>query len=360
MLCAIFHNTGYSCSNQRHRDEQRQIPDLGSHRLSVAYNQTSVFQATGLPRSLRSLAMTGIHQTGTLNMDTRTLKHFLTLAEGLHFGRASESCHISPSALSRSIKQLEDELGVELFTRDNRTVELTQEGEKFQQYARDAIEQWDLIKTDLIENSDNLSGEISMYCSVTASYSILYNLLADFRKEYPGIDLKLHTGDPENAISRITAGEEDITIAARPDRLPRGLAFKPIVTTPLLFIAPIENCDFSDQITDKFINWQKIPVIFPEGGVSRKHIDSWFHKQEIKPKIYAQVSGNEAIVSMVSLGFGVGVVPKIVLDHSPIAARVRVLDIEPSLEPYDVGLCVLEKKLKNPLVAAFWSLLVNK
>ncbi|MCV6606431.1 MAG: LysR family transcriptional regulator, partial [Porticoccaceae bacterium] len=45
-------------------------------------------------------------------MDTRTLKHFLALADCLHFGRASEDCHISPSALSRSIKQLEDSLGV--------------------------------------------------------------------------------------------------------------------------------------------------------------------------------------------------------------------------------------------------------
>ena len=260
-------------------------------------------------------------------------------------------CHISPSALSRSIKQLEDELGVELFTRDNRTVNLTREGEKFQQYARDTVSQWDVIRNDLMESTETLSGEISMYCSVTASYSILYDLLAEFREHYPGIDLKLHTGDPENAIARITAGEEDITIAARPDRLPRGLAFKPITTTPLLFIAPNSDLDFSEGV-----DWKEMPIIVPEGGVSRKRIDHWFHQQEIKPKIYAQVSGNEAIVSMVSLGFGIGVVPKIVLDHSPIADRVRVLDIQPELEPYDVGLCVLEKKLKNPLVDAFWSL----
>ena len=288
------------------------------------------------------------------DMDTRTLKYFLTLADCLHFGRASENCHISPSALSRSIKQLEDELGVELFTRDNRTVNLTSEGETFQQYARDAVSQWDVIRNDLMEGSESLSGEISMYCSVTASYSILHSLLTEFRQRHPGIDLKLHTGDPENAINRITSGEEDITIAARPDRLLRGLAFKPVITTPLLFIAPANNCDFSTQI--KTADWKHIPVIVPEGGVSRKRIDSWFHEQGIKPRIYAQVSGNEAIVSMVSLGFGIGVVPKIVLDHSPIAERVQVLDIKPELEPYDVGLCVLEKKLKNPLVAAFWSL----
>jgi LysR family positive regulator for ilvC len=78
---------------------------------------------------------------------------------------------------------------------------------------------------------------------------------------------------------------------------------------------------------------------------------------EINPRIYAQVAGNEAIVSMVCLGLGVGVVPKIVLENSPMADRILVWDVLPKLEPYDVGLFALEKKLKNPLVSAFWSLL---
>jgi len=58
-------------------------------------------------------------------MDIRTLKNFLALADNLHFGRASADCHISLSALSRNIKQLEGELGALLFNRDNRSVVLT-------------------------------------------------------------------------------------------------------------------------------------------------------------------------------------------------------------------------------------------
>ncbi|MDM3872013.1 HTH-type transcriptional activator IlvY [Porticoccus sp. W117] len=289
-------------------------------------------------------------------MDTRTLKHFLALADCLHFGRASEGCHISPSALSRSIKQLEEALGVTLFTRDNRTVELTVEGEKFLNYARETVSQWELIRNDLLEASDTLSGELSMYCSVTASYSVLYDLLANFRQRYPLVDFKLHTGDPDKAIKRIVAGDEDITIAARPDRLQRGLAFKTVTTTPLRFIAPATSGFDLTALAGKTKteNWQNLPVILAESGVARKRIDHWFHELGVKPKIYAQVTGNEAIVSMVGLGLGIGIVPQIVLDHSPIAGRVQVLDIKPELEPYDVGLCVLEKKLKNPLVAAFW------
>ena len=80
----------------------------------------------------------------------------------------------------------------------------------------------------------------------------------------------------------------------------------------------------------------------------------WFEERGLTPTIYAQVAGNEAIVSMVSLGFGVGVVPRIVLDNSPLADKVQVLDVQPELEPYEVGLFALEKKLKSPLIRAFW------
>ena len=75
-------------------------------------------------------------------MDQRTLRQFITLAETLHFGRASELSHVSPSALSRNIQQLEVEVGVTLFDRDNRSVALTRQGGTFLDYARDALAQW--------------------------------------------------------------------------------------------------------------------------------------------------------------------------------------------------------------------------
>jgi LysR family positive regulator for ilvC len=100
-------------------------------------------------------------------------------------------------------------------------------------------------------------------------------------------------------------------------------------------------------------------MILPESGISRDRVNQWFSRRHIQPRIYAQVAGNEAIVSMVSLGFGIGVVPQIVLDNSPLADRVRVLPVSPALEPYEIGLFALERKLRSPLIRAFWSLLDN-
>ncbi|QLE98412.1 HTH-type transcriptional activator IlvY [Neptunomonas phycophila] len=292
-------------------------------------------------------------------MNTRTIKHFLALADTLHFGRASEECNISISALSRNIRQLEEEVGVALFNRDNRMVALTLEGEKFLAYAREASSQWNLIRHELTDNSDQLHGEISLYCSVTASYSFLFDLLNRFRIAHPGIEIKLHTGDPEHAVSRILDGKEDITIAAKPANVAHGLVFKHITVSPLLFIAPAEqhvpNVPTHPPTTAK--QWANVPMILSEGGVSRNRVDTWFRKLDITPTIYAQVTGNEAIVSMVSLGFGIGVVPKIVLDNSPLVDRIKVLDVQPELEPYDIGLFTLKKSLKNPMVNAFWSLM---
>ncbi len=97
-------------------------------------------------------------------------------------------------------------------------------------------------------------------------------------------------------------------------------------------------------------------MILSEKGVARKNANSWFDNLNVSPKIYAQVAGNEAIVSMVSLGFGIGIVPKIVLTNSPLQHRVVVVSPPKKLAPFNVGLFTLEKKLKNPLINAFWQL----
>ncbi|MBA2780955.1 HTH-type transcriptional activator IlvY [Billgrantia kenyensis] len=289
-------------------------------------------------------------------MDMRPLKQFLALADTLHFGRASELCHISPSTLSRTIRQLEETLDAPLFVRDNRHVALTRQGQLFQEYAREALGQWELLRHALSSQVGELAGEISIYCSVTASYSFLYDLLSDFRLRHPRIELKLHTGDPAEAMNRVLAGEEDMAITPRPRSAPGALAFKSLTRSPLVFIAPEEQVDWIPSTPDSpsAEQWRDVPMILSEAGLSREYADTWFRALGVTPTIYAQVAGHEAIVSMVGLGFGIGVVPKIVLDNSPLAERVRVLPVKPELPHYDVGLCVLNRQLKRPLIQALW------
>lgn len=291
-------------------------------------------------------------------MQPRDMQLFLHLCQTLHFGQTSRHFHISPSSLTRLIQRLEGEVGVPLFERDNRTVKLTGAGQRFRLYAIDVLERWSRLKREL-QQSEVLSGQISIFCSVTASYSFLHELLAQFRARYPAVEIQLHTGDSAHAVQRILDEQEDVSIAARPDHLPDKLSFRSISHSPLVFIAPSlpgPVQDLAEAAVPGQLPWESVPMILSESGLARSRVDQWFRSQGLKPNIYAQVAGNEAIVSMVSLGFGIGVVPLLVLENSPMRTKIRILDVTPALEPFSIGLCALSRRLANPLVQALWDL----
>ena len=226
-------------------------------------------------------------------MDLKSLHQFLALADNLHYGRASLASNVSLSTLSRSIRQIEQELGVELFERDNRSVSITREGQIVEHYARDALDRYNALQHQLMERAGPLQGELSLYCSVTASHSILFDLLERFRPSYPQVDIKLQTGDPEEAINRVLAGKADIAIAARPQRLPRGVLYRHVSTSPLLFIAPVHTTDTAipGQNPSHSLRWSEVPMIIAISGLARKRVDAWFKTRRISPRIYAQVAG---------------------------------------------------------------------
>ncbi|MDA0710935.1 MAG: HTH-type transcriptional activator IlvY [bacterium] len=290
-----------------------------------------------------------------MHFDDLTL--FLNLCQTLHFGNTSRACHVSPSTLSRIIQRLEEQTGRSLFDRDRRHVALTPAGVAFQTFAVSVIKNWDAMRSQLDEGSETLHGSLNLYCSVTASYSILPELLRQFRPQFPDVQINLTTGDASAAMDRVLDDSVDITIAALPDRVSQSLETRIITTTPLCFIAPIEG-PVTEQL-GKRIDWSQIPMIFPESGLIRTYLEKWFRQKGLRPRIYGQVSGHEAIISLVGLGFGVGVIPELVLEKSMIQTDVQRLDVKPALPDFRVGLCVKKSKRNLPVVRAFWQTLVN-
>lgn len=287
-------------------------------------------------------------------MDQHSLRIFLGLAETLHFGRASRQANLSPSALSRAVRRMEEELGQRLFTRDNRTVELTPAGRRFRRYAREALADWEELARSLSGGREAVSGELTVYCSVAAAYTVLTGLFRSYRQRYPEVHIRLQTGDPAEAVERVLSGQADVTVAARPRTLPRTLAFKTVAVTPLLFVAPVVPCTAASLVRESPIPWARVPMVLSETGLSRRRAEAWFKARRVRPHVYAEVSGHEAIISMVRLGCGVGVVPRLVLERFAQKSEVRVLDVEPPLEPYIVGLCARRRRLDFPPVRAFW------
>lgn len=287
-------------------------------------------------------------------MDNRDLKLFKHLASSLHFGQTSRACHVTPSALTRIIQRLEEELGETLFFRDNRSVRLTAAGKVFRSYADDAIQRYEMLRGDL-SRKKGLEGEITLYCSVTAAYSILPAIFQKFRPVHPHVHINLQTGDAALALSKLQNKEVDITVAALPDRLPERVEFLEIIETPLVFIVPSE---FPETIKyqEEGIDWTQTPVIMANFGLSRERTDRWFLEKNIVPNIYAQVAGNEAIIAMVALGCGVGVVPGLVLEKSPLKEQIDIVRVTPELESFSIGICTMRRNMRLPQVEAFWEI----
>ncbi len=291
-------------------------------------------------------------------MDARTAEVFLTLADSLHFGRAAARCNLSTSAVSRVIQRLESDVGQTLFTRDNRSVQLTPAGREVLAYAQRDSAAWHRLRRALTTDGDRLHGEIRLYASVTASYSVLADILPPLRRAHPGIELKLHTGDQADGVERVRAGVDDCAVVAEPDRLPAGLVFAPLHTSPLRLYAPrsgpvAETVQAALDAGDA-PDWSQLPLVLAEHGLARDRLLRRFRELGQSPQVYAQVAGHEAVVSVVSLGFGVAAVPELVIEHSPVAGRIQALPWMGDLAPFSIGLCAQARRLEDPLLAALW------
>lgn len=287
-------------------------------------------------------------------MDIRELQTFRHLAKSLHFGKTSRACNMTPSTLTRMIQRMEQNVGESLFTRDNRCVSLTTAGMAFMRYAEDVCQRWIEFQNDL-STTERLVGELSIYGSVTAVYSILSSILFEFRKMHPAVQINLETGDAARALTKLWNGEVDVSIAALPVKMPEDLAYIKVTETPLVFIGPAK---FPDTVVYRgtAIDWQQTPLIMPEQGLSREQLDKWLNREQLGGTIYAQVAGNEAIIAMVSLGCGVAVIPRLVLEKSPLYREVEILKNTPELTPFSIGICTLKKQLANPRIKALWSI----
>ena len=287
-------------------------------------------------------------------MNIRELELFKHLATTLHFGRTSIECNITASGLTRTIQRLENEVGEALFSRNNRTVSLTQAGTFFKEYCEETVSRWAILQNRL-QSDTTLRGELTLYCSITAILSILPQIFSRFRKTHPEVTIHVQTGDAAKALPRLQAREVDIAVAALPDHQPEGFEFIALLQTPLVFILPT-SCPEIISYSHGMINWEKTPVILPAEGLSRLRGEKWFAEKGIRPRIYARVSGNEAIIAMVGMGCGIGIVPLLVLEKSSLKNEVEVVEQTPQLTPFTVGVCTLRKNKRNPVVQSFWDI----
>jgi LysR family positive regulator for ilvC len=288
-------------------------------------------------------------------MSYEELRLFLHLSRSLHFGKTSRECHVSPSALSRTIQRLETEVGRPLFTRDRRSVELAPAGEALKAHAAETLSHWEALRARLDDTTERLTGTLGIFASVTACQSFLPEALASFRRRHPDIHLRLETGYATDALGMLSRGSVDVAIAALPARTPPGLFSRVLFATPLVFVAPATECEVSRLVSERNVPWERVPVVLPTLGAGRLATERFFRRRRVKPLVYGEMPGNEAILSLVSLGCAVGVVPKIVMEKSPLRPALRGLAVDPDLGELSVGACAEKTKVRHAVVRAFFA-----
>jgi LysR family positive regulator for ilvC len=269
-------------------------------------------------------------------MDFFELKAFLTLSKTLHFAKTAEKVNLSPSALSRLIARLEEETGRTLVERNNRDVKLTREGRSFASFAESCLNKKDDIFAEFNSMTGTISGILHVYASVTACYSIMPPFLKELAQKFPELQLNVQTGDPAGAIPAVREGRADVAVAAIPDTPLPEMDCIPVRRTPLVFAAstggPWENVSGSPQDIVS-----SVPLILPKTGLARERFDRWIESRNVKPVIAAETEGNEAIMAMVQLGLGIGLVPHIVLTNGPYEKGFTCHAAGNALGYYEVG-----------------------
>jgi LysR family positive regulator for ilvC len=275
-------------------------------------------------------------------MEHRELELFLHLARTLNYGRTSLECHVSAATLTRTIQRLETRAGVRLLDRGPRGVVLTADGQRFTSYAEQALALWEDYRAGAGDTVD-LSGDLRIFATVTACQALLPDLLAPLRAAHPQIRLDVRTGDAAAALARLDEGEVDAAVAGIPKRLPQTMVSRTVAVTDLVFVtAPDSEPDG--------------PFVVPARGLVREAAFRWFRKTGVKPVVAAEPDGHEALLALVALGCGVGIVPRLVLESSTTVDRLVELPVDPPLEPLTIGLCARRADLHRPLIAALWEL----
>jgi DNA-binding transcriptional LysR family regulator len=149
-----------------------------------------------------------------MNISTRELRAFVALSESRNFTRAASTCHLSQSAFSTLIRQLEESLKVRLFDRSTRHVELTTEGKEFETSARRVLAEFEAAVSGMHAKATLQRGRVSIALLPSLAADWLPDLLAGFRQAHAGIDLEVADVLSEACIDKVRTGQADFALAA--------------------------------------------------------------------------------------------------------------------------------------------------
>jgi DNA-binding transcriptional LysR family regulator len=257
----------------------------------------------------------------------RQLEIFNEVARNLSFVRAAESLHLTPPAVTMQVKELEAATGLPLFDRRGRKVALTTAGEYMLVYVRKILANLKDAEDMMARLTGMKAGALNVGLVSTAKY-FLPRLLARFREEHPGIEVRLQVcANREQLVALLRDKEIELAVMGRPPKEfeTRAEAF---AAHPHVFVAPPGHELLRGEPVDAS-ELEAFPFILREpGSGTRKHMQEFFDTHHIAPRIAMEMHSNESIKQAVMAGMGLSFLSLHTIGLEAQNDLIRILPVE--------------------------------
>ena len=243
-------------------------------------------------------------------MELRHLRYFVMVADELHFGRAAQRLFIAQPPLSQQIRQLEEELEVELFVRTSRKVALTEAGQAFLKEAQAILARVDQAKLLAQRTARGEVGELSLGFTNSAAFELLPRLLSAYRERYPHIHVTLQELKKDEQINALHTGRVQMAIL-RPMVTSVELSSEIIQREPLLLVLPSNHpLVQKEQVAIQDLA-QETFVMLPRYWSSTFYdqIISLCYSAGFSPEVTQEAAEIHTIVGLVAANIGISLVP---------------------------------------------------
>jgi LysR family transcriptional regulator, hydrogen peroxide-inducible genes activator len=261
-------------------------------------------------------------------MELQQLRYVCAIADTGSFSRAARQTHVSQPSLSQQIRKLEDELGARLFDRPGRTVQLTELGQAFLPRARVVLRDLEAARSEVVERKTLVSGPIAVGVIPTIAPYFLPPLLATFARKYPQARVTVTEEITPLLLERLRAGTMDAAIVALPLQALGHHEFRsfPLLVEKLYAVLPKEHA-LAKRRTISLEALHDDPfLLLRDGHCFRETTIAACKRAHLSPKIIFESGQFSSILSMVSAGLGVSIVPAMALEKRPGCRYVPLAD----------------------------------
>lgn len=292
-----------------------------------------------------------------MNFDLADLRAFLAVADMGSFRGASENLHLSQSAVSRRVDKLEEALGVELFSRTTRRVELTTIGRTFVHRARNVINEMESALLGIADVAERISGEVTIACVPSAVGYFLPSVIGEFHRLYPRIRVRLIDESSAEILLAVAQGDADFGVTYIGTQEP-DIQFEPLLEERFVVACPRGHV----LAKRKRLTWADLAahecISLAQGSGNRFLLDQALANVEPKPQWFCEVRHVPALVSLVEAGLGLGVVPSLAMPPKGHSSLVSITLEQPKVSR-KIGIIRRRGRSLRPAASLFTTLLLQ-